>query len=89
MGCCKDLYPWQVYKLYESCFPDSPAPYQCSGMFHYDPSQVQIGHSFLKVRGQGHHHGNTERSLQILHHSLGPLESLMKCVEMNWMTILV
>lgn len=27
--------------------------------------------------------------LSITHQALGPLESFMKCVEMNWMTILV
>ncbi|WAR08077.1 MDN1-like protein [Mya arenaria] len=79
----------QVYNLFQSLFPADPTPYSCSGVFYCDLDHVQVGHSFLKVKGQGYHHGDRERSLQILHHSLGPLESLMKCVEMNWMAILV
>lgn len=43
----------------------------------------------MKVTGEGHFHGNYRAKLEILHHCLEPLESVMKCVEMNWMAILV
>ena len=51
---------------------------------------LQVGHSFISR--VGHRHGNSYQdtsSLQLLHHSLLPLESLIKCIEMNWMAILV
>ncbi|XP_052242535.1 midasin-like [Dreissena polymorpha] len=79
----------KVYNLYMSVFEDLKEPYQCSGVFHFDPDSVQVGHSFLEVKDQGHHHDSRASSLQLLNHSLGPLESLLKCVEMNWMAILV
>ena len=52
---------------------------------------VQIGHSWLARRGTAMNSdaGSRNFSLQLLHHCVAPLESLMKCVQMNWMSILV
>ena len=52
---------------------------------------VQIGHSWLARRGTAMNSDASRHnfSLQLLHHCVAPLESLMKCVQMNWMAILV
>ena len=78
----------KAFEVYQSVF-DSNA-YWGSHQFSVDTRMVQAGHSFLPRQGvsdlaQGHSGG----CLQILHHSLQPLEALMKCVQMNWMSILV
>jgi midasin len=83
------LYFFQVYDLYRKNFPADLEAYKPTNIFHHGGHLVQIGHSFLKVRGEGHLHKNRSVSMEILHHSLQPLESVMKCVEMNWMAILV
>ena len=49
---------------------------------------IQIGHSWLARRGTTAN-ADASFSLQLLHHCVAPLESLMKCVQMNWMAILV
>ncbi|XP_041350636.1 midasin-like [Gigantopelta aegis] len=78
----------QVLDLYTSHF-DSKYPVYCgSGFVHIGNNHVQAGHSFLP-RGQPEVKAARSRSLQILHQQLKPLESVMKCVEMKWMTILV
>ena len=79
----------QVYRVYSETFPEIFEPYKPSRVFHATSDQVQIGHSFLEVKGKSRFHGNSSSDLEILHHSLEPLESVMKCVEMNWMSILV
>ncbi|XP_046580736.1 midasin-like [Haliotis rubra] len=49
---------------------------------------VQIGHAFL-TRSACDPRSSRQVALQVLHHHLEPLESIAKCVEMNWMAILV
>ena len=44
---------------------------------------VQVGRSVMERRGRGH------SGPLLLHHSLGPMESLSTCVQMKWMSILV
>ena len=68
-------------------FPSNFEAYKPTGVFHCGANSVQIGHSFLPIEGQGQREKSV--AMEILHHSLEPLESLMKCVEMNWMAILV
>ena len=68
-------------------FPSNFEAYKPTGVFHCGAKSVQIGHSFLPIEGQGQREKSV--AMEILHHSLEPLESLMKCVEMNWMAILV
>ncbi|XP_048240547.1 midasin-like [Haliotis rufescens] len=50
--------------------------------------QVQIGHAFLR-RSACDPTSGRQVSLQVLHHHLEPLESIAKCVQMNWMAVLV
>ena len=76
-----------MYELYEKMFPSNFEGYKPSGVFHCGAKSVQIGHSFLPIEGQGQREKSV--AMEILHHSLETLESLMKCVEMNWMAILV
>ncbi|CAG8594552.1 11651_t:CDS:2, partial [Racocetra fulgida] len=55
--------------------------------YHIDPKFVQVGHSLLK-RKDSHITHSSINKLHILQSQLHPLQSLMKCVEMNWMVIL-
>ena len=75
--------------MYQKIFPPSYEAYSPSGVFHCGTKSVQVGHSFLPIEDQGQCHRDSSVAMEILHHSLVPLESLMKCVEMNWMAILV
>ncbi|XP_043542624.1 midasin isoform X1 [Chiloscyllium plagiosum] len=62
-------------------------PYTGSRKFHITPQQVQVGYSILSRNGFVI--PVTNKQLSILHHSLQPLESIMKCAQMGWMVILV
>ena len=66
----------QVYEVFGQTFSSSEA-YRTSSMFHYGGHLLQIGHSFLKVRGEGHLHGDRKVMLEMLHRCMAPLESLM------------
>lgn len=62
-----------------------------SRQFSITHSYVQVGNSFLERR---EHCSDADfvsnrPVLRLLHHSLAPLSALMKCIEMNWMAILV
>ena len=76
----------RMVQLYEDVF--QCPPYKPTGQVVITTDILQVGHSFLKRkdmitgRGRVQHHS-------LLHHILMPLESLMKCIEMDWMTILV
>ncbi|XP_077567526.1 midasin isoform X1 [Stigmatopora nigra] len=77
----------QVLHIFRQIFGDELEPYTGSGQFHITPLSLQMGFSVLQRSG-----GNPAGCylpLSITHKALQPLESLMKCVEMNWMTILV
>ncbi|XP_058881826.1 midasin isoform X1 [Acipenser ruthenus] len=77
----------QVLSLCKSVFGDDFTPYTGSRQFHITPQNVQVGFSVLP-RG-GCTAFPPSRPLSLLHRALQPLESVMKCVEMGWMTILV
>ncbi|XP_067882619.1 midasin [Heterodontus francisci] len=62
-------------------------PYTGSRKFHITPQQVQVGYSILSR--SGFTIPMSSKQLSILHHSLQPLESIMKCTQMSWMVILV
>uniref|UniRef100_A0A4W3JDL5 Midasin n=1 Tax=Callorhinchus milii TaxID=7868 RepID=A0A4W3JDL5_CALMI len=49
--------------------------------------KVMVGYSILSRSTSGIH--CSSKQLSILHHSLQPLESVMKCIQMSWMVILV
>ncbi|XP_015771488.1 PREDICTED: midasin-like [Acropora digitifera] len=58
--------------------------------FHITPFHVQVGHSWLpRCAAVDQASITAARPLQVLHQCLPTMESLMKCVEMNWMTVLV
>ena len=81
----------RVALLYSQVFGADAHLYQPSRVLHVTPSYVQAGHAFLRRetrvgRGSGDDGGG---GTLVLHHSLGPLESLMTCVSMGWMAILV
>ncbi|KAL3884189.1 hypothetical protein ACJMK2_030409, partial [Sinanodonta woodiana] len=80
----------KVTRLFESMFPPEQHPiYLPSGSFHCGTSHVQVGHSILPIKGQGHRHKDHYSAKEILHHNLSPLEAVMKCIQMSWMAILV
>uniref|UniRef100_A0A3Q1FB83 Midasin AAA ATPase 1 n=1 Tax=Acanthochromis polyacanthus TaxID=80966 RepID=A0A3Q1FB83_9TELE len=77
----------QVLSVFRKVFGEDFEPYCGSREFHITPLNLQVGFSVL------HRSGGApvalDPPLSITHQSLRPLESLMKCVEMGWMTILV
>ncbi|XP_041831629.1 LOW QUALITY PROTEIN: midasin [Melanotaenia boesemani] len=77
----------QVLSVFRQVFGEDYEPYCGSREFHITPLNVQVGFSVL------HRSGGApvalDPPLSITHQSLRPLESLMKCVEMGWMSILV
>ncbi|XP_054617732.1 midasin isoform X2 [Dunckerocampus dactyliophorus] len=77
----------QVLAVFKRVFGQDFEPYMCSRQFHITPLNVQVGFSVLQRHGGAH--VSLEPPLSITHQALRPLESLMKCVEMGWMSILV
>ncbi|XP_033739322.1 midasin-like [Pecten maximus] len=77
----------KVKDLYERIFPDSLPFYTPSRQVTISNSVIQAGHSFLCC--EEYVSRETTRSLYLLHHLLEPMEAVMKCVQMNWMSILV
>ncbi|XP_028296182.1 midasin isoform X2 [Gouania willdenowi] len=77
----------QMLSVFRRVFGEVFEPYCGSRQFHITPLNLQVGFSVL------HRSGGApvalDPPLSITHQSLRPLESLMKCVEMGWMTILV
>ena len=52
-------------------------------------ADFQVGDSWLPRSSEAVHSKSDGGQLRVLHHSLPYMESLIKCVEMNWMAILV
>ncbi|KAM4522940.1 midasin [Odontesthes bonariensis] len=77
----------QVLLVFRQVFGEDYEPYCGSREFHITPLNVQVGFSVLNRSGGAP--VALDPPLSITHQSLRPLESLMKCVEMGWMTILV
>ncbi|XP_061563343.1 midasin [Cololabis saira] len=77
----------QVLLLFRKVFGEDFEPYLGSREFHITPLNVQVGFSVLH-RGGGAPVA-LDPPLSVTHQALRPLESLMKCVEMGWMSILV
>ncbi|XP_048350337.1 midasin isoform X2 [Sphaerodactylus townsendi] len=76
----------KVISVFKDIFDQNVKPYLGTRQFHITPYDVQVGFSSLPRANYVHPPG---RNLSLLHHSLQPLESIMKCVYMNWMVILV
>ncbi|CAG8439564.1 5371_t:CDS:10 [Funneliformis mosseae] len=69
-------------EIFETSYKQPKNPY-----FNINSRYIQIGHSLLNRR-PAYGYKSMGNSLHILHSHLKPLESLMKCVEFNWMVIL-
>ena len=81
----------RVAELYSQVFGPNAHVYQPSRVLRVTASHVQAGHAFLQRESQVGRSsgGDGGGGTLVLHHSLGPLESLMTCVNMGWMAILV
>lgn len=83
----------KVGEVYDKVFGSDGHMYQPSHILHVTPSFVQCGHTFLPRNCRQSRSEAAEwrddGGVLVLHHSLGPLESLMTCVSMGWMAILV
>ncbi|XP_016311670.1 midasin-like [Sinocyclocheilus anshuiensis] len=77
----------QVLAVFRKVFGEDFEPYMGSRQFHITPLSLQLGYSVLQRSGGAPI--ALDPPLSITHHSLRPLEALMKCVEMGWMVILV
>uniref|UniRef100_A0A671LK38 Midasin n=1 Tax=Sinocyclocheilus anshuiensis TaxID=1608454 RepID=A0A671LK38_9TELE len=77
----------QVLAVFRKVFGEDFEPYMGSRQFHITPLNLQLGYSVLQRSGGAPI--ALDPPLSITHHSLRPLEALMKCVEMGWMVILV
>lgn len=76
-----------VISVYKHVFGQDHVPYMGTRQFYITPQIVQVGYSFLARCPECP--ATPYRNLSLLHHSLQSLEAVMKCVEMNWMVILV
>ncbi|KAJ6665782.1 hypothetical protein lerEdw1_001254 [Lerista edwardsae] len=76
----------KVVCLFKNIFGQNINPYMGTRQFHITPYNVQVGFSILS---RANYVPPPGRNLSLLHHSLQPLESIMKCVHMGWMVILV
>ncbi|KAG2468110.1 MDN1 protein, partial [Polypterus senegalus] len=77
----------QIVSVFKEVFGEEFNIYIGSRQFHITPHQVQVGYSILSRKGPASVSSNTQLSL--LHQTLQPLESVMKCIQMGWMVILV
>ncbi|XP_042318311.1 midasin isoform X2 [Sceloporus undulatus] len=76
----------KVVSVFKDIFGQNANPYIGTRQFHITPYNVQVGFSVLS---RANYVPPPGRKLSLLHHSLQPLESIMKCVHMSWMVILV
>ncbi|XP_051781409.1 midasin isoform X2 [Erpetoichthys calabaricus] len=77
----------QIVSVFKDVFGEEFNIYIGSRQFHITPHQIQVGYSILSRRGPASVSSSTQLSL--LHQTLQPLESVMKCIQMGWMVILV
>ncbi|KAG8124032.1 hypothetical protein E2320_019500 [Naja naja] len=75
-----------VVSLFKDIFGQNCKPYTGSRQFYITPFDIQVGYSILS---RANYVPPPGRNLSLLHHSLQPLEAIMKCVQMSWMVILV
>lgn len=78
----------KVADIFSLVFGSEAWLYQSSRHLGVTPSHLQLGNVFLP-RECGRSVDGGEDQLMLLHHSLGPLESLMTCINMGWMAVLV
>ncbi|XP_038145137.1 midasin isoform X1 [Cyprinodon tularosa] len=77
----------KVLLVFREVFGEDYEPYCGSKEFHITPLNVQVGFSVLQRSGGAP--VTLDPPLSVTHQCLKPLESLMKCVDMGWMTIVV
>ena len=78
----------QLFKeCFKECFADCQLAILSSFQFYITSNYIQVGHSILKRSSS--FTSNDNSNLLLLNSHLEPLEALMKCIEMNWMAILV
>lgn len=77
----------QVLSVFKKVFGEDSEPYTGSRQFSITPLNLQVGFSVLQRSGGAP--VALDPPLSVTHQALRPLESLMKCVEMGWMSILV
>ncbi|CAG8521267.1 1922_t:CDS:2, partial [Scutellospora calospora] len=78
----RDCIVTAFHEIFDQNYQRPKYPY-----YHIDPKFIQVGHSLLERRDSYVSHSSINM-LHILQSQLRPLQSLMKCVEMNWMVIL-
>lgn len=76
-------------ELYTKVFPKEFPYYNSSGQWSVTGTHLQFGHAFLSHSKEPGQTGGTTLSLLPLHHMLQPMESLLTCLDMHWMTLLV
>ncbi|XP_064629159.1 midasin-like [Lineus longissimus] len=79
----------KVSKLYQEVFGPSHPLNKPTSYTEITSTFIQVGHSILERDESGFSTVDHQSSLQLLHHDLEPLEAIMKCIQMNWMAILV
>ena len=80
-----------VLELFVTTFGHKYTLTSFSGVYNISPKYLQIGKAFLSRRQTAQNQPERaalDTSL-LLHRTLRPLESLMACMDMSWMTILV
>ncbi|XP_070589310.1 midasin [Erythrolamprus reginae] len=75
-----------IVSLFKDIFGQNCNPCTGSRQFYITPYDIQVGYSVLS---RANYVPPPGRNLSLLHHSLQPLEAIMKCVQMSWMVILV
>ncbi|KAK3879278.1 hypothetical protein Pcinc_016138 [Petrolisthes cinctipes] len=80
----------RVFDLYERVFEDSYPSYQSIGRFQITKTAIHVGQAVVTKKVDGDYremerHGD----LYLVSHQLPVLESLINCVNMNWMSLLV
>eukprot|EP00794_Sanderia_malayensis_P000583 gene583-1243_t len=83
----------KIVELYAKIFNDSQIQMKTMTRrtkFDIGDDRIQIGHSVLPRTSKKPDNLNTARNeLQLLRRQIPCIESVMKCIEMNWMAILV
>ena len=78
----------QVLKLYSQVFETTVSIRPND--FHLTSKHIQVGQAVLvRKHGKTISSGMADKELALLHHNLPTMESLLHCLDMNWMAILV
>ncbi|XP_047493219.1 LOW QUALITY PROTEIN: midasin-like [Penaeus chinensis] len=79
-----------VFTVYNRIFGEAYPSYQSVGRFHVTQKTVQVGHSFIdRKTGGDYSREDNSGELFVIHHQLPTVESLISCVNMNWMALMV